>query len=1304
MTTGTIMVKLRGMRDHDDPKTTGLKMEMSGPPDPPDNSGNHTHADNEQGEAKLADGKNLSQLGKLADLEDAIANLQIAVQSVHDRCLDASIYLDCLGVCQEARFRRLGDLADLENAILNQQKAVGSTDDGHPNKPMYLSNLGISQQTRFQHLGDLADLECAIFNGQKAVQLADDGHPNKLMYLSNLGNSRLIHFQHLGKLADLENAILNQQEAVELTDDGHPDKLGLLNNLALSQEARFRRVGQLADLENAISNKQKAVELTDDGHPDKPMYLNNLGNSQQTRFGYLGELADLENAILNQQKAVELADDGNPEKLVCLSNLGNSQQTRFRCLGQLADLENAILNKQKAVELTDDGHPRKPMYLSNLGNSQQTRFERFGQSADLENAILNKQKAVELTDDGHPDKPVLLNNLGLSQNTRFRCLGQLVDLENAMLNGQRAVELTDDGHPNKPTYLNNLGNSQETRFEYLGELADLEKAIFNQQKGVELTDDGHPEKSMYLCSLGNCQHIHFQHLGKLADVENAISNQQEAVKLIDDRHPRKPMYLNNLGISQQTRFGRLGELVDLENAISNTQKAVELADDRHPSKPLYLNNLGHSQGTRFEYLGRLADLEDAIFNQQKGVELTDDGHPNKSIYLSNLGNNQATRFKRLGELADLENAILNQQKAVELIDDRHPKKPTCLRSLSNSQRTRYGCFHKLADLENAILNIAIAVDLVDSGHPDRSKFLFALGLCQETHFEHLKEAFNLVAAISAYKEAALLNTAYPSDALEAARKWAEVAHRNGNHLSALDGYRTALDILPKVAWLGLDVLSRHNRLIQAQSENLGCLAVSCAIRLCCLDEAVELLDLGRSVFWQQASSLRGDLEALREENNDLAQELETVGSMLEVGNFTDWHLVGESRNMEVKSKEDIGRERRQLVSQWESLVERVRELSRFRYFLKPTPFHQLRQACSAGRVIIINTSRYGVDALIFGATGPIEHVSLPDIDLELLGEYSNKIVLERPLNASVAQQKGYVSHILKPVLRAIWNDIIIKIFKKIHIPITDTTVPPADRIWWYLTGPLTFIPIHAAGPGGRTLDVSRLVVSSYVTTLGSLWESRERNGCLANNRLEFLSVSQTETPGDIPLPETAKEVDGVVNVIRSAGWPEENISNLKGSEATVDCVSNALDSCSWLHFACHGHQDSTLGMKSAFSLYDGQLTLSKIASKRLSAGQFAFLSACHAASGLKHLPGEAMHLAAGIQFAGFSSVIATLWRIRDEDAPMVANKTYSYLLRNGVDGHDLSDAATALNRAVLALREDPEVTIDRWAPFVHFGI
>ena len=127
-------------------------------------------------------------------------------------------------------------------------------------------------------------------------------------------------------------------------------------------------------------------------------------------------------------------------------------------------------------------------------------------------------------------------------------------------------------------------------------------------------------------------------------------------------------------------------------------------------------------------------------------------------------------------------------------------------------------------------------------------------------------------------------------------------------------------------------------------------------------------------------------------------------------------------------------------------------------------------------------------------------------------------------------------------------------------------------------------------------------------------------------------------------------------------------------------------------------------MKSSFAFHDGQLELGEIVSKRLSNARFAFLSACHAASGLKDLPGETMDLAAGLQFAGFPTVIATMRSICDDDAPTVAEHTYKYLFRNGLAALDLSEVAMALNLAILHLREDHSVTIDRWAPFIHFVI
>jgi CHAT domain-containing protein len=153
---------------------------------------------------------------------------------------------------------------------------------------------------------------------------------------------------------------------------------------------------------------------------------------------------------------------------------------------------------------------------------------------------------------------------------------------------------------------------------------------------------------------------------------------------------------------------------------------------------------------------------------------------------------------------------------------------------------------------------------------------------------------------------------------------------------------------------------------------------------------------------------------------------------------------------------------------------------------------------------------------------------------------------------------------------------------------------------------------------------------SYVTTLQSLFQRQNNNGLASKQQQKLLSISQPQTPGQCALPGTIEEVDKVACVFYSSGLSKEDIICLSGSEAMADHVTCALDSCSCVHFACHGFQDVRQGMKSAFALHNGHLKLGQIASKRLSNALFTFLSACHAASGLKGLPGEAMQLAVGV--------------------------------------------------------------------------
>jgi TPR repeat protein len=1163
-----------------------------------------------------------------------------------------------LGITYYERFESLGDLPDLESSVLHMEKASKLVADGHPDKADCLAYLDASYRARYMRLGNLSDIE-------KASQLVDDSHPDKANYLAYLCENYRARYMRLGNLSDLQSAIFHGERAVQLIDDGHPNRALYLYDLSVSQDDRFRRCGYLPDLENAISNCAKAVDLADDACPRKWMYLLSLGTCYSIRFEHRGDLSDLESALSQHEKGIQLTDDGHPERARFLSELGACHQALFERLSNISDLEYAISYHQNAVDITNDEHAEKAFYLSNLGISQFTHFERFNDLANLEHSLLNAAKAVRLTDDGNPRKPSLHMNLSKAHLLRFQHHGDLSNLDSGISNIKQAIDLKPDARdPMAARRLSNLGVALESRFTRLGDLDDLEDAISYQIKAVELTNDGHPYKPVYLSALAGSQRSRFKRLNDLTDLNNAISNKEKAVELTDDGHPSKPQYLSGLGMAQRDRFSQPGgNNLDLENAISNTKKAVQLTDDEYPTKAGFLWNLSIVQATRFKHLGIRLDIENAISNGEKAVELGGNDLPD---YLWNLGICQKIRFQSIGNRLDIDNAILNQDRAARLTD----------------------------------------VDL-----PQKAGFLYSLGMSQQTRFERFRDVHDRAACVLSFKTAAQLKTARPHHALLAARAWAAISHVNGDPRSALDGYRTALELLPKVVWLGLDIDSRQDWFHHAKPENLGCLAVTCAIQLGYLEDAVELLELGRSVLWQQASALRGDLRKLAEEKPGLAKELERAGRQLDAGYFStsDFAIADYIVSNDQRSTEVIVQERCHLVGQWERLVERVRQLPKFKYFLKPIPFHQLRRAPTTGQVIIINASRIRVDALIFGTTGPIEHVSLPNIDLATLTSLTGSVVLNRSADyranadGRAIRRQNFTTTNLQKTLQMVWHTILVPIFDKIRIPLESNPAFPQRRIWWYPTGPLTFIPIHAAGPTNGVIDVSRIIISSYVTTLNSLFQTQQTNSPASIERLALLAISQPNTPGQTPIPQSTQEVQGVVKMARSAGLAQKDIEHLHGLNATVNRVSAALERCSWVHFACHGSQNPVLGTKSAFALHDGHLELGQIASKRLS-GKFAFLSACHAASGLKELPGEAMHLAAGLQFAGFHSVIATMWGISDDDAPKVAHHTYEYLFRNGLDGVDPSDAATALNRAVCHLRTDPNVTLDRWAPFIHFGI
>jgi CHAT domain-containing protein len=224
--------------------------------------------------------------------------------------------------------------------------------------------------------------------------------------------------------------------------------------------------------------------------------------------------------------------------------------------------------------------------------------------------------------------------------------------------------------------------------------------------------------------------------------------------------------------------------------------------------------------------------------------------------------------------------------------------------------------------------------------------------------------------------------------------------------------------------------------------------------------------------------------------------------------------------------------------------------------------------------------------------------------------------------------------------------------------------------------------------------VFNYAVSSYTPTLGALLSTPS-----ASTHSTVLAIGQEATPGQSPLPGTNAELA----CIKQHAQSPLSYVRLDNDRATTAAVLTAMETHDWVHLACHAHQNLEDPTDTGFFLHDGTLSLASITQKSFKNKGLAFLSACQTARGDENLADEAVHLASGMLMAGYPSVIATMWSVMDADAPVIADKVYGQLLKDGKMNH--TDAAKALHMAVAELRAKVgEDAFARWVPYIHIGV
>src|SRR5579859_4453291 len=195
-------------------------------------------------------------------------------------------------------------------------------------------------------------------------------------------------------------------------------------------------------------------------------------------------------------------------------------------------------------------------------------------------------------------------------------------------------------------------------------------------------------------------------------------------------------------------------------------------------------------------------------------------------------------------------------------------------------------------------------------------------------------------------------------------------------------------------------------------------------------------------------------------------------------------------------------------------------------------------------------------------------------------------------------------------------------------------------------------------------------------------------------RSPVLAVAMPHTAGAADLPGAEAE----------AGWLQRHfpgeVNVLTGPKATHDAVLVALPAARLAHFACHGSSDLANPSASRLLLADHQrrpLTVIEVARLRLDDADLAFLSACSTGRPSGRLTDEAIHMASAFQLAGYRQVIATLWRVGDQDAVDIATDIYTTL--NSATG----DAARAAHAATRRFRRRWPDSPSIWASHIHSG-
>ncbi|MFC9641642.1 CHAT domain-containing protein [Streptomyces mirabilis] len=567
-----------------------------------------------------------------------------------------------------------------------------------------------------------------------------------------------------------------------------------------------------------------------------------------------------------------------------------------------------------------------------------------------------------------------------------------------------------------------------------------------------------------------------------------------------------------------------------------------------------------------------------------------------------------------------------------------------------------------------------------------------------------------------------------------ARVRARALHAAGSALAAADGpgagyedMAASVALLPRTAGWGVHREQRGQSAEQvANKSEVTADAAACAIAAGRPVEAIELLETGRGVVWDQLlhATIRAEVRAV---DRTLARRMDRVCRDLErPARYEQRDVLGWKTAhpdapfavvvrlwglaMRLTGKRAARRERR-----WVRAAQRAQGLLPDATFQRVSYLSDIRPAATEGPVVAVVLSRFGCYALLVTAEEDAPGVvSLPALTLRAVRRNARGYLTA--LNVLTGRTREAR---IQETLYWLWETVVAPVFAALELPgqSGDGEDGEVPRLWWCPSGPLAVLPLHAAEPrpveGGTSAGASALVVSSYTPTVRSLISARKARDLRQNSngpgrdgnrdeRGRLLLVSAGGLAGYQTLPATARFRDFLTSALC-----EDGLTALDGPQATTGNVKRALGRHSRVHFDCHGRQDLVSPERTGLVLHDQDLTIADLAEVRAERPEFAFLAACSTAA-VDHSDLDAMiSVTSALHYRGYLSVIGTMSPVLDSSTERVAMAVYEQFAAPQSDAQPASlpvSTAALLHHAVgQECRRRPHHP-STWVPFIHVGV